>query len=219
MDDSDVNLDRFSTLSDGIFAVIITIMVLALKIPTRNDAGALLDLWPDLVSYVVSYAFIAVVWLNHHHVFKHADSLTGLLAWSNFANLFWISFIPFTTAWLASSRVATVPLTAYATVFLLVELTYMVLMYESFRQRPSDDASTLRRRRMQWIRAWIMVAVFAFAALTFFLPALVRMALLGAFLILHTQADLLAKRKRAGDSASKEQGRAKRARPTGGDGR
>jgi uncharacterized membrane protein len=190
----DANLDRFSALSDGIFAVIITIMVLALKIPTRNDAGALLELWPDLISYVVSYAFIAVVWLNHHYVFKHAASLTTLLAWSNFANLFWISLIPFTTAWLASSRVAHAPLTAYAVVFLLVELTYMVLMYESFRQSPASDAGTLGRRRMQWVRAWIMVAVFAFAAIAFFLPALVRMALLGAFLILHTQPDPLAKR-------------------------
>jgi uncharacterized membrane protein len=192
--DPDVNLDRFSALSDGIFAVIITIMVLALRIPTRNDASALLELWPDLISYVVSYAFIAVVWLNHHYVFKHAASLTTLLAWSNFANLFWISLIPFTTAWLASSRVAHAPLTAYAVVFLLVELTYMVLMYESFRQSPANDAATLSRRRMQWVRAWIMVAVFAFAAVAFFLPALVRMALLGAFLILHTQPDLLAKR-------------------------
>ena len=189
MNDSDVNLDRFSALSDGIFAVIITIMVLALKIPSRNDGRALLELWPDLVSYVVSYAFIAVVWLNHHHVFKHAASLTGLLAWSNFANLFWISFIPFTTAWLASSRVASVPLTAYAIVFLLVEMTYMVLMYESFQQNPSSDAATLAGRRMQWIRAWIMLALFAFAALAIFLPSLVRMCLLGAFLILYIRPD------------------------------
>src|SRR5215469_12849016 len=98
MNAPDENLGRFSALSDGIFAVIITIMVLALKIPTRYDARALLELWPDLTSYVVSYAFVAVVWLNHHHVFKHAESLTSLLAWSNFANLFWISLIPFTTA-------------------------------------------------------------------------------------------------------------------------
>lgn len=204
MSDSDANLDRFSALSDGIFAVIITIMVLALKIPTRNDARALLELWPDLVSYIVSYAFIAVVWLNHHHVFKHATSLTGLLAWSNFANLFWISFIPFTTAWLASSRVASVPLTAYAGVFLLVEITYMVLMYESLRQSPSHDALTLRQRRMQWVRAWIMAGVFAFAAVAVFLPALVRMILLAAFLVLHTQANLVANRKLANDGASEE---------------
>jgi uncharacterized membrane protein len=213
MNDPDTSLDRFSALSDGIFAVIITIMVLALKIPTRNDGSALLDLWPDLVSYVVSYAFIAVVWLNHHHVFKHAASLTGLLAWSNFANLFWISLIPFTTAWLASSRVANVPLTAYATVFLIVEMTYMVLMYESFRQRPTTDASTLRRRRMQWIRAWIMVAVFAFAALAYFLPSLVRMGLLGAFLILHTQPDPLANRGVTRHDASEEPGQETRGRP------
>jgi uncharacterized membrane protein len=82
-------------------------------------------------------------------VLKHADSLSGLLAWSNFANLFWISLIPFTTAWLASSKVATVPLTAYATVFVLVEATYMVLMYESFRQSSASDVPTLGRHRMQ----------------------------------------------------------------------
>jgi uncharacterized membrane protein len=74
MNDSEANLDRFSALSDGIFAVIITIMVLALKTPSRNDGRVLLELWPDLVSYTVSYAFIAIVWLNHHHVFKHATS-------------------------------------------------------------------------------------------------------------------------------------------------
>jgi uncharacterized membrane protein len=216
MNEPATNLDRFSALTDGIFAVIITIMVLALKIPTRNDGRALLDLWPDLVSYVVSYAFIAVVWLNHHHVFKHATSLTSLLAWSNFANLFWISLIPFTTAWLASSRVANVPLTAYATVFLIVEVTYMVLMYESFQQCPTTDASTLRRRRMQWIRAWIMVAVFAFAALAYFLPALVRMGLLGAFLVLHTQPDPLANRKAASHETSGEREQETRSRPGAG---
>lgn len=115
-------------------------MVLALKIPARYDAGALLDMWPDLVSYIVSYAFIAVVRLNHHHVFKHAGALTSLLAWSNFASLFGISLIPFTTA-------------------------------------------------------WIMAALFAFAALAVFLPALVRLGLLGAFLALHTQPDLALKRQ------------------------
>lgn len=195
MNDSDANLDRFSALSDGIFAVIITIMVLALRPPSRSDGRALLDLWPDLVSYSVSYAFIAIVWLNHHHVFKQANSLTGVLAWSNFANLFWISFIPFTTAWLASSRVATAPLTAHATVFLLVDLTYMVLMHEAFRQSPTDDAATLRRRRMHWIRTWVMSVIFAFTALAYFLPALVRMCLLATFLVVHTHPDILARRK------------------------
>jgi uncharacterized membrane protein len=139
-----------------------------------------------------------------------------LLAWSNFANLFWISLIPFTTAWLASSRVANVPLTAYATVFLIVEVTYMVLMYESFQQCPTTDASTLRRRRMQWIRAWIMVAVFAFAALAYFLPALVRMGLLGAFLVLHTQPDPLANRQVTSHEASGEREQETRSRPGAG---
>jgi hypothetical protein len=82
----------------------------------------------------------------------------------------------------------------------------MVLMYESFRQRPSSDASTLGRRRMQWIRAWIMLALFAFAALASFLPALVRMGLLGAFLILYTRPDPLSNRDVASESPSRERG-------------
>lgn len=188
-------LDRFSALSDGIFAVIITIMVLALRPPARNDLHTLLGLWPDFISYMVSYAFIAVVWLNHQHVFKYAEHLTGTLAWSNFANLFAISLIPFTTAWLASSRVAPLPMTVYAAVFLAVELTYIALMRESFRQRAAAGKSARGSHRIQWIRAWIMVAVFAFAAIPFAVPPLVRMAFMAMFLVFHARPDPLAGRE------------------------
>jgi uncharacterized membrane protein len=93
-DDDEPDLGRFGTLSDGIFAVAITIMVLALRPPDQYDLHALLGLWPDATSYAVSYLFIAVVWLNHHHVFRYGRQLTTVLAWSNFANLFTISLIP-----------------------------------------------------------------------------------------------------------------------------
>jgi uncharacterized membrane protein len=189
MSDQRSTLERFTFLSDGIFAVIITIMVLDLRAPDRHDVRALLELWPEATSYTVSYLFIAVVWLNHHHVFAYATKLTNVLALSNFANLFAISLIPVTTAWLASSRVASFPLTVYASVFLLVELTYIVLMRETFKQGAASPKD-LRSQRVYFIRAWIMVAIFAFAAFATFVPVGVRLALTTTFLLLHIRPDL-----------------------------
>lgn len=189
MNDNEPDLVRFTALTDGIFAVIITIMVLALRPPTQYDLRALLDLWPDATAYAVSYLFIAVVWLNHHYVFRYGRKLTTVLAWSNFANLFAISLIPFTTAWLASSRVAALPQTVYAAVFLLVELTYIVLMHETFRQSTTTPEQQ-RSQRIHFLRAWIMVAVFAFAACAVFVPAGVRLALTATFLLVHVRPNL-----------------------------
>lgn len=180
-------LARFYALSDGIFAVIITVMVLAFKSPSGHDFSALLSLWPDLVSYVVSYAFIAVVWLNHHAVLRHAQHLTGTLALANFANLFAISFIPFTTAWIADSELATFPLTLYASVF-LVQGTYMVLMWDcySHRRETGDDPHS---RKWQWFRAWIMLFVFLICALGVVIPPFLRLGLLASFLFLYCRPD------------------------------
>jgi uncharacterized membrane protein len=179
------DLARFHALSDGIFAVIITIMVLAFKPPVGHDLHALTSLWPDLVSYAVSYAFIAVIWLNHRAVLQHAEQLTGTLALANFANLFAISFIPFTTAWLADSKLASFPLTFYALVFFLVQGTYMVMMWESFSHKSYDSKQSARR--WQWGRAWIMLVLFAVAIIGGAMPSIVRLALLSAFLILYSR--------------------------------
>ncbi|SAL13399.1 hypothetical protein AWB71_00403 [Caballeronia peredens] len=188
MTQAEDRLARFYALSDGIFAVIITVMVLAFKPPTGHDFNALMSLWPDLVSYAVSYAFIAVVWLNHHAVLRYARHLTGTLALANFANLFAISFIPFTTAWLAESEMATFPLTLYALVFLLVQGTYMVLMWESY-SHPQNDGDDAHARKWQWIRAWIMLTVFLISALIVVIPPFLRLGLLASFLILYCRPD------------------------------
>jgi uncharacterized membrane protein len=184
----DDGLDRFYAISDGIFAVIITVMVLAFKPPTGHDFTALMSLWPDLLSYAVSYAFIAVVWLNHHAVLRHAQQLTGTLALANFANLFAISFIPFTTAWLAESELAAFPLTIYASVFLLVQGTYMVLMWESYSHH-EEKGDNLHARKWQWFRAWVMFSIFLVCALVVIIPPFLRLGLLASFLILYCRPD------------------------------
>ena len=98
------SLDRLKLFSDAVFTVIITILVLKLNPPRPDMFSALLPLWPTGMSYVVSYLFIAIVWVNHHHLFGYAEEATPRLVWSNFAHLFSVSPIPFTTGWIADSR-------------------------------------------------------------------------------------------------------------------
>jgi hypothetical protein len=96
--------ERLSAFSDAVFAVITTVPVLDLRPPSADTFSALLSLWPIGLSYAVSYLFIAIVWVNHHHLFTHAEESTPRLVWSNFAHLFSVSLIPFTTEWIAESR-------------------------------------------------------------------------------------------------------------------
>jgi uncharacterized membrane protein len=101
--------ERLGAFSDGVFAVIITIMVLELKPPSEPSFAALLALWPTALSYAVSYLFIAIVWVNHHHLLRFAGHATPRLIWINFAHLFMVSLVPFSTAWVAGTRLAAVP--------------------------------------------------------------------------------------------------------------
>ena len=122
--------ERLSALSDGIFAVLITVLVLELRPPPQPTLQALLALWPTWLSYAVSYLFIAIVWINHHYLLRYATDATPRLLWFNFAHLFSISFLPFSTAWMAVSRLAPQPVAAYAAVFFLVNATYICLILE-----------------------------------------------------------------------------------------
>ena len=108
------NTERVGAFSDGVFAVIITIMVLQLKPPEYPSFAGLALLWSTAISYAVSYLFIAIVWVNHHYLLRMAEGATPKLIWWNFAHLFMVSLIPFSTAWIATSRMAAVPVFVYA---------------------------------------------------------------------------------------------------------
>lgn len=155
--------DRLGAFSDGVFAVLITILVLELKPPKTFTFSALLPEWPTGVSYVVSYLFIAIVWVNHHHLFGYAQQATPRLVWSNFAHLFSVSLIPFTTEWIADSRLAAAPVGLYASVFVLVNITYLALCQEVV-DRPAHDDVTQRMRRLLRMRSFLTVGIFAAAA-------------------------------------------------------
>jgi TMEM175 potassium channel family protein len=181
--------DRVQAFSDGVFAVIITVLVLELKPPSAHTFGALLPLWPTGLSYVVSYLFIAIVWVNHHHLFGYADTATPRLVWSNFAHLFSVSLIPFTTEWIADSRLADAPVVVYASVFVLVNITYIALCTEVV-DRPAHDDVSHRLRRLLRMRSFITIFVFAAAAVVALRWPVIAMVLICLCLIGYLRPDV-----------------------------
>lgn len=186
--------ERLSAFSDAVFAVIITVLVLELRPPDADTFSALLPLWPIGLSYAVSYLFIAIVWVNHHHLFSHAEQSTPRLVWSNFAHLFSVSLIPFTTEWIAESRLAAAPVTTYAAVFVLVNVTYLALCWEAV-DRPAGDDASKRVRRMLRMRSFITVVLFAAAAVLALRWPVVAMTLICVCLIGYVRPDIPASKR------------------------
>ena len=122
--------DRVSGFSDAVFAVLITVLVLDLRPPDGPTLAVLLSLWPTWLSYAVSYLFIAIVWTNHHYLMRYATEANLRLVWFNFAHLFSMSLLPFSTAWMAVSKLAPQPVAFYAGVFFVVNATYIALIWE-----------------------------------------------------------------------------------------
>ena len=156
--------ERLSTFSDGVFAVLITVLVLELRPPERPTFEALLALWPAWLSYAVSYLFIAIVWANHHYLLRYAKEATPRLMWFNFAHLFSISLLPLSTAWMAVSKLAPQPVAFYAAVFFLVNATYITLIWELI-DRPLGRKPPPKERRTMYARSLTTLCLFGVAAI------------------------------------------------------
>ncbi|MDH2350970.1 TMEM175 family protein [Bradyrhizobium sp. SSUT18] len=154
--------ERLSAFSDGVFAVLITVLVLELRPPEIPTFAALLTLWPTWLSYAVSYVFIAIVWANHHHLMRYANEATPRLMWFNFAHLFSVSLLPLSTAWMAVSELAPQPVAFYAAVFFLVNATYVALIWDLVVRAPASEVPPKERRIMR-IRSMVTLGVFAVA--------------------------------------------------------
>jgi len=158
--------ERLTAFSYGVFAVIITIMVLDLKPPAEPTLKALLPLWPTALSYL----FIAIIWVNHHHLFKFTYEATPQLIWWNFAHLFMVSLVPAATVWMAATRLAAAPVFIYALVFVLVETAYIAFERVAFSQAKDADI-TPQLRRIARIRSYFALGMFSTAAaLSFWSP-------------------------------------------------
>jgi uncharacterized membrane protein len=122
-----VSAGRLEAFSDGVIAILITIMVLDLRVPAASDPAALLPLAPVFLSYVLSFVNIGIYWTNHHHLFQAARLVNGRVLWANINLLFWISLFPFATAWMGENGFAPVPTALYGAVLLLAGVAYFVL--------------------------------------------------------------------------------------------
>jgi TMEM175 potassium channel family protein len=118
---------RLEAFSDGVIAVIITIMVLEMKVPHGADTTALLPLVPVFLTYVLSFVLVAIYWNNHHHLFHAVHHVTGATLWANLHLLFWLSLVPFTTGWMDENHFAPVTVAAYGVVLLCAAIAYYIL--------------------------------------------------------------------------------------------
>ncbi len=134
---------RFEAFSDGVLAIIITIMVLELKVPHGETLDAIKPLLPVFLSYVLSFVYVGIYWNNHHHLMHTATRVTGPMLWANLHLLFWLSLFPFTTGWMGENHFASVPSAVYGVVLLMAAIAYYIL--QSTILATSGPDSVLRR--------------------------------------------------------------------------
>lgn len=180
--------ERMGALSDGVFAIIITILVLDLKPPEAPSFSALLSLWPRGLSYAVSYLFLAIVWVNHHYLLRYASLATHRLVWGNFAHLFTVSLVPFSTAWIAQTKLGAVPVAVYAAIFVLVNATYVMLCQEAV-DRPQAEDVPPQMKRMMRMRSVVTLLIFAMAAGLALASPIAGMALISLCLVVYLRPE------------------------------
>jgi uncharacterized membrane protein len=130
---------RLEAFSDGVMAIIITIMVLELEIPHEGNLAALIPLLPKFLSYVLSFIYIGIYWNNHHHLFQAAEQVNGSVLWANLHLLFWLSLIPFVTGWMGENNFATIPLVFYGGALWMSGLAYYILVRTLIAHHGADS--------------------------------------------------------------------------------
>jgi uncharacterized membrane protein len=189
-----MNSDRLAAFSDAVFAVIVTIMALELKAPDQPAFSNLWPLWPIAVSYAVSYLFIAIIWINHHYLMRFVSAPTLRLIWINFIHLFMVSLLPFATAWVARTRLASSPVAFYAGLFVLIDIAYNIFERDILIHADAAQMSE-RTRRLARRRSLIVLANFAIAMLLALVAPRIAFGLICGALILHLRPDASDSRK------------------------
>jgi len=177
---------RLEAFSDGVLAIIITIMVLELKVPHAVELAALKPLLPIFLSYVLSFIYLGIYWNNHHHLFQATEQVTGGILWANLHLLFWLSLFPFTTGWMGENGLAAIPTAVYGFVLLMAAIAYVVLE-RAIIAREGRDSLVAQAVGRDWkgklsavlyfaaiplafVSPWIAGAVYVFVALLWFIP-------------------------------------------------
>jgi uncharacterized membrane protein len=134
---------RMEAFSDGVIAIIITIMVLEMKVPRGDTVEQLLPLLPVFLSYVLSFVYVGIYWNNHHHMLQACTTVTGAMLWANLHLLFWLSLFPFATGWMGENHFTAVPTALYGVVLLMAAIAYYLLEQSIMRAQGPD--STLKK--------------------------------------------------------------------------
>jgi len=140
---------RLEAFSDGVIAIIITIMVLELKVPHGDRVHDLAPLLPTFLSYVLSFLYVGIYWNNHHHLLHACTAVTGAMLWANLHLLFWLSLFPFTTGWMGENHFTAVPTALYAAVLLMAAIAYLVLQ-ETINRAQEQDSSLKKAIGRDW---------------------------------------------------------------------
>jgi uncharacterized membrane protein len=178
--------DRLAAFSDGVIAIIITIMVLELKVPHGADWAALRALAPNLVSYVLSFVYLAIYWNNHHHLLHTVTRVDGLILWANSHLLFWLSLVPAATSWMGENFLAPLPTAIYGAILLMPAIAYYLLQKAIVHQQGKHSvlASALGRDFkgkisvllyaaavvLAFVDAWLSIAIYALVAVMWLIP-------------------------------------------------
>ena len=177
---------RLEAFSDGVIAIIITIMVLEMKVPHGTDLASLRPIIPVFISYVLSYVFVGIYWTNHHHLMQAVERVNGSILWRNIHLLFWLSQVPFTTGWMGENHFAPLPMALYGFVLLMAAVAYylLVLAILAHHGRDSRVAAAIGRDfkgkvsvllyvvglLLAFVNRWAAGAVYVFVAVIWFIP-------------------------------------------------
>ncbi len=178
--------DRLTAFSDGFFAIIITIMVLELRVPQGADWSALRAVAPSLVTYVLSFVYLAIYWNNHHHLLHTLTRVDGLILWANTHLLFWLSLVPAATAWLGNNFLASPPTALYGGTLLLPAIAYYLLQKAIIHRQGAHSilARALGRDikgkispllyiagiAIAFVSPWMSIAIYALVAVMWLIP-------------------------------------------------
>jgi uncharacterized membrane protein len=181
-----MNKSRLEAFSDGVLAIIITIMVLELKVPRGTEPGALQPLLPVFASYVLSFVYVGIYWNNHHHLFHSTRQVSGGVLWANLHLLFWLSLLPFTTGWMGQNHLAATPTAIYGVVLLMAAIAYYILVRAIIAQQGPGSllAAAIGRDRkgkasvvlylfaagLAFVSPWIASAIYLSVALLWLVP-------------------------------------------------
>jgi uncharacterized membrane protein len=178
--------DRLAAFSDGVIAIIITIMVLELKVPHGADWSVLIGVAPNFVSYVLSFIYLAIYWNNHHHLLQTVARVDGLILWANCHLLFWLSLIPAATAWMGDNFLAPIPTAVYGGILLMPAIAYLLLQKAILRKQGAHSvlATALGQDlkgklspvlyiagiALAFVSPWVSIALYVLVAVIWLVP-------------------------------------------------